>query len=292
MRSWLATLERMDLRCAVGVPNVGQFADPRLIMELAVLAERSGWAAIFMWDHLLYRDDWPVTDPWVTLAGVAARTDRLRLGIMVAALPRQLPWEVAKRALTLHQLSEGRFLLGAGLGSMPEEYESFGNEAGLRVRAERLDEALEIITRLWRDESVTYEGRHFQVEKAAMRPLLGDGESIPIWTGGRWPNRPPFRRAAHWDGVIATHSSFGKGETMPPDELAAAVDFVNSYRAPGASPLDVAVEGASPTDATVAWDQVSPYLEAGLTWWVEALGWWRGDVDEARRRVVAGPPHA
>jgi alkanesulfonate monooxygenase SsuD/methylene tetrahydromethanopterin reductase-like flavin-dependent oxidoreductase (luciferase family) len=280
----------VDLRFAIGVPNVGEFADSRLIAELAVLAERSGWAAIFLWDHLLYRDGWPVVDPWVTLGAVAARTDRLLAGLMVAALPRQLPWEVAKRALTLHHLSEGRFLLGAGLGSMPEEYESFGNEANLRARAQRVDEALEIITRLWRDESVTYEGRHFRVEHTAMRPLLGDGERIPVWIGGRWPNRPPFRRAARWDGLFATHSSFGKGETMPPGELSAAVQFAKSYREPGAPPLEVAVEGASPDDAAMAWDRVAPYVNAGLTWWVEALGWWRGDVDEARRRVAAGPP--
>src|SRR6266513_3313588 len=138
----------MDLLFAIGVPNVGPFADPGLISELGVLAEHSGWDAIFVWDHLLYRDDWPVADPWVTLAGVASRTDRILLGLMVAALPRQLPGEVAKRALTLHQLSEGRFLLGAGLGSMPEEYEAFGREADLLIRAERLDEALEIIARL------------------------------------------------------------------------------------------------------------------------------------------------
>jgi alkanesulfonate monooxygenase SsuD/methylene tetrahydromethanopterin reductase-like flavin-dependent oxidoreductase (luciferase family) len=283
-------LVRKHLRFAIGVPNVGQFADPRLIAELAVLAERSGWAAIFLWDHLLYRHDWPVTDPWVTLAGVASRTDRLLVGLMVAALPRQLPWEVAKRALSLHQLSGGRFLLGAGLGSMREEYERFGGDATLRVRAERLDEALEIIPTLWRDESVTYEGRHFRVDQAAMRPRLGDGERIPIWIGGRWPNTPAFRRAARWDGLFATHSSFGKGETMPPGELAAAVRFANSYREPGAPPLEVATEGASPSGRAMGSDRIAPYLEAGLTWWVEALGWWRGDVEEARRRVAAGPP--
>jgi alkanesulfonate monooxygenase SsuD/methylene tetrahydromethanopterin reductase-like flavin-dependent oxidoreductase (luciferase family) len=280
----------MGLRFGIGVPNVGEFADPKLIAELAVLTERSGWDGIFMWDHLLYRDNWPAIDAWIALAGVASRTGRLRFGLMVAALPRQLPWEVAKRALTLHELSDGRFLLGAGLGSMPEEYTSFGSEADARVRAERLDEALEVITRLWREESVTYEGRHFRLKQAAVRPRLHKEERIPIWIGGRWPNQPPFRRAARWDGLFATHSSYGKGETMPPEELAAAVQFAYSYREPTAPPLDVAVEGASPTDPALAWDRVAPYLEAGLTWWIEALGWWRGDVDEARRRVAAGPP--
>ena len=280
----------MDVRFAIGVPNVGEFADTRLVTDLALLAERSGWDAVFLWDHLLFHDDWPVVDPWVTLGAVASRTERILAGLMVAAVPRQLPWEVAKRALTLHQLSKGRFLLGAGLGSMPEEYESFGSEADLRVRAERLDEALEIITGLWHDESVTYEGRHFRVERAAVRPLLADGERIPIWIAGRWPNRPPFRRAARWDGLFVTHSSFGKGETMPPEDLSAAVKLATSYRESDAPTVEVAIEGTSPDDPAMAWDRVAPYADAGLTWWVEALGWWRGDVDDARRRVAAGPP--
>jgi hypothetical protein len=79
---------------------------------------------------------------------------------------------------------------------------------------------------------------------------------------------------------------------MPTDELAAAALFANSHRDSLAPPLDVAIEGASPGDAAMAWDQIAPYTDVGLTWWVEALGWWRGDVDEARRRVAAGPPHA
>ena len=60
--------------------------------------------------------------------------------------------------------------------------------------------------------------------------LLAERSGWDAGIGGRWPNRRPFRRAARWDGLFATHSSFGKGETMPPEELSAAVQFANSLR--------------------------------------------------------------
>jgi len=113
---------------------------------------------------------------------------------------------------------------------------------------------------------------------------------IPIWCGGRWPVKPPFRRAARWDGVMPTHTEYGLGETMPPDELLAAVRYTREHRtAPG--PFDVALEGR--TDGTApdrGGSHVVPYVEAGLTWWIEALGWWRGTPEDAMARVTQGPP--
>ncbi|MGA9077840.1 MAG: LLM class flavin-dependent oxidoreductase [Acidimicrobiales bacterium] len=271
---------------AIDLPNVGVFADPNLLAELAVATERAGWDGFFLWDHLLYADDWPVVDPWVTLAAIAARTERIRLGLCVALLARQLPWEVAKRAVTIDQLSGGRFILGAGLGSRTEEFTAFARSSDPTERAGRLDEALEIVTASWSGLPFTHEGRHFQVGAPAMTPVPVQRPRIPIWVGGRWPNRAPFRRAARFDGVFPIHASYGSGETMPPDELGAVVDYVARRRA---TPFDVALEGkTAPDGRDVA--RIDEYVAVGLTWWVEALGWWRGDVDSARQRIDAGPP--
>lgn len=275
-----------EVNYAIDLPNVGLFADPNLLAELAVATERAGWDGFFLWDHLLYSDDWPVVDPWVTLAAIAARTERIRLGLCVALLARQLPWEVAKRAATIDQLSGGRFILGAGLGSRTEEFTAFGLSSDPTERAGRLDEALEIVTASWSGLPFTHEGRHFQVEAPAMTPVPAQRPRIPIWVGGRWPNRAPFRRATRFDGVFPIHASYSSGETMPPEELGAVVDYVARRRA---TPFDVALEGAtSPDWRDVA--RIDEYVAMGLTWWVEALGWWRGDVDLARQRIDAGPP--
>ncbi|MGD0742403.1 MAG: LLM class flavin-dependent oxidoreductase [Acidimicrobiales bacterium] len=276
-----------ELKYAIDLPNVGPFADPKLLCQLAVAAEQAGWDGFFLWDHLLFADDWPVTDPWVTLAAIAVRTERIRLGLCVALLARQLPWEVAKRAVALDRLSDGRFTLGVGLGSRLEEYTAFGQSPDDRSRAERLDEALDIVTAAWTGEAFTHEGRHFQVEAPPMTPVPLQRPRIPIWVGGRWPNRAPFRRAARFDGVFPIHASYPSGETMPPSELAAIVDYVAAHR-DGAS-FDVSLEGATAAGADET-GRIDAYAGAGLTWWVEALGWWRGDVSDARARVAAGPP--
>ena len=80
------------MRHAVGLPNLGVFGDPRLLTDLAVRAEDAGWDGCFVWDHLLYREpDWPVANPTVVAAAIAARTSRIRFGVMVNAVARRHP---------------------------------------------------------------------------------------------------------------------------------------------------------------------------------------------------------
>lgn len=94
------------MRFAAGVPNVGPFGDPLLLTDLAVAAEDSGWDAFFIWDHLLYRDQrWPVADPTVVIAAVAARTSRIRFGVLMNQLARRRVGKVARESVTLDRLS-------------------------------------------------------------------------------------------------------------------------------------------------------------------------------------------
>ena len=103
-----------NLSCAVGVPNVGTFGDPSLLVELAVAAEEHGWDGFFLWDHQLYWDpQWAVADPVVVIAAVAARTARVRLGILVNVLARRRVGKVARESVTLDRLSRGRLVFGA-----------------------------------------------------------------------------------------------------------------------------------------------------------------------------------
>ena len=98
-----------EVRFAAGVPNVGPFGDPLLLTDLAVAAEDSGWDAFFIWDHLLYRDQrWPVADPTVVIAAVAARTSRIRFGVLMNQLARRRVGKVARESVTLDRLSGGR----------------------------------------------------------------------------------------------------------------------------------------------------------------------------------------
>jgi alkanesulfonate monooxygenase SsuD/methylene tetrahydromethanopterin reductase-like flavin-dependent oxidoreductase (luciferase family) len=278
------------LRFAVGVPNVGPFGEAGVILELAVLAEESGWDGVFVWDHLIYREaDWPVADPWVALSAACNATHRVRLGVLVAGLARRRPWQVAKTVSTLDQLSGGRLVLGAGLGSIPEEYERFGEPAEAKVRAEKLDEALTVISGLQSGEDFSFDGSHHRVSGVRMLPPPQQRPRVPIWIGGRWPNRAPFRRAARYDGVVPTHVDFEKGETMPPAVVHEVVSYVEDHRV-DRRPFDVALEGRTSGNDRGDRRLVKQYGDAGVNWWIEALGWWRGTVADAKQRVRIGPP--
>lgn len=277
------------LQCAVGLPNVGEYGDPRRLVELAGLAEQAGWGGVFVWDHVAYREPgWPVADPYVTVAAIAAATRRVRIGVMITALARRRPWNFARETASLDLLSGGRLVVGVGLGSQPrEEFEFFGEDPDPRVRAERLDEGLDILVGLWSGESFAYSGRHYSVHETVFVPRPLQRPRIPIWVGGRWPARRPFRRAARFDGMFPTFEGVGHAELPEPEHLRAAVDYAHSQRQGASAPFAVVLEGQSDGPDP---ELVARYAEVGMTWWIEKLGWFRGPLELNRRRIERGPP--
>jgi alkanesulfonate monooxygenase SsuD/methylene tetrahydromethanopterin reductase-like flavin-dependent oxidoreductase (luciferase family) len=278
----------------VGLPNVREYADPRLLVELASDAEAAGWDGVFVWDHIAREEDpsVPATDPWIALAGMAVRTQRVRLGIMVTPLARRRPWKVAREAVSLDTLSGGRFTFGVGLGGGPNaEFAAFGEPADPKVRAELLDEGLAILDGLWSGEPFTFEGAHHRVGGAHFTPRSIQEPRVPVWVAGRWPNKRPFRRAARWDGVFPTVEGVGLGAMATPEQLADVVRYTRANRPDDDGAFDVALECLSAgedraADAALA----DAYARAGLTWWVEALTWSRGPLDAMRERIRRGPP--
>jgi alkanesulfonate monooxygenase SsuD/methylene tetrahydromethanopterin reductase-like flavin-dependent oxidoreductase (luciferase family) len=280
--------EPVGVRRAVGLPNVGAYGDPALLVSLAQRAEAAGWDGVFVWDHVAYPDRWPVADPYIVAATIAARTQRIRFGVLVSQLARRRPWKFAREAAALDVVSGGRLVVGAGLGSRPyEDYEAFGEDPDPRVRAERLDEALEIVAGLWSGEPFSYAGRHHTVRETVFTPRPVQRPRPPIWIAGRWPAKRPFRRAARYDGVFPIFTGVGHAERPAPEQLSEVVEYVSAQRDPGEGPFDVIVEAQSDGPDPEA---VDAYAQVGLSWWVEKLGWFRGSVDDVARRIDAGPP--
>jgi alkanesulfonate monooxygenase SsuD/methylene tetrahydromethanopterin reductase-like flavin-dependent oxidoreductase (luciferase family) len=216
----------------------------------------------------------------------------VRIGVLVAALARRRPQKVAREAATLDLLSGGRVVFGAGLGSLPDlEHAAFGEDPTDRVRAEKLDEALEIVTDLWSGAPFAYDGRHHKIAEAVFVPPPSQLPRIPVWIGGRWPNRRPFRRAARWDGVFPTHRDVGFADNMAPATLREIVAYTRAHRT-ASGPFDVVLEASSGAEPERDADLVAAYAEAGLTWWIERAGWWRGPVGEVLARIEKGPPGA
>lgn len=214
------------MRFGIHVPNFGDFHDSRAVASLARDAERSGWHGFFLWDHMQYgRSTYhPTADPWVTLAAIAMETTRIRVGPLVTPIPRRRPWKLARETVSIDHLSGGRLILGVGLGFPPDaEYEYFGEEANAHVRAEKLDEGLDVLTGLWSGKSFEYAGTHYTVKKTRFRPPPVQQPRIPIWVAGSWgKTQAPFRRAARWDGVCPERLG-------TPADVRAMMEYIREY---------------------------------------------------------------
>ncbi|HUZ21595.1 MAG TPA: LLM class flavin-dependent oxidoreductase [Acidimicrobiales bacterium] len=194
------------MRHGVFVPPFGELAVPATTVELAVAAEAAGWDGFFLWDHMWRPPDKPaeIADAWIMLAAIASATRRLRLGPMVTPLARRRPHKVAREALTLDHLSAGRLTLGVGLGvDTGGELERFGEETNEVVRAEMLDEALEVVLGLWRGEELDHHGRHYTAAGVRFLPRPLQQPRIPLWAAARGRSGAgPVRRAARLDGLF------------------------------------------------------------------------------------------
>jgi alkanesulfonate monooxygenase SsuD/methylene tetrahydromethanopterin reductase-like flavin-dependent oxidoreductase (luciferase family) len=270
------------MRFGLTVPNLGEYADVELLGDLAATAEASGWDGFFLWDHVLYRREpvFAAVDPWIALSVVAMRTSRLVLGPMVTPLARRRPAVVARQVTTLDHLSHGRVVFGVGLGTPADaEFEAFGESGDARARADRLDEALAIVTGLWTGERFSFDGAHERIDRATFEPVPVQRPRPPIWVAGLLPNRRPLRRAARYEGVFDVAAGH-RGPTAIA-EVAAVIREARGHL----DGFDIVAEGESP----------GPYepaaLEtAGATWWFEHISWKRSPLDAMWARIKAGPP--
>lgn len=281
------------MRHGLYFPNFGQFGDPDLVVDMAVAAERAGWDGVFPWDHIQI-GHWagPVIDPWITLAAVATRTQRIRLGPMVTPLARRRPSKLARETVTLDHLSKGRLVLGVGIGAPADvDFGNFGDSAEDRTRAEQLDEGLEVLTALWSGEVVNHDGVHHTVRDARFLPRPRQSPRIPIWVGGMWPRKPAFRRAARWDGVCPITAEDENGYVpMTPAMVGDILRYVAAHRRSD-DPFDVAVIGSSFPGYED--DPPEAFAATGATWWLESLGWPAEIPLEAWLDfVAAGPPRS
>ncbi|MEU6676260.1 LLM class flavin-dependent oxidoreductase [Streptomyces sp. NPDC046925] len=287
------------MRFSVNIPNFGDFADPRTVAKVAAAAEQAGWDGLFVWDHVLHRKhaDRPFGDPWMLLTAAALATSRIRLGTLVTPVARRRPPQLARQVATLDVLSGGRVTFGAGLGGpVEDEYGSFGDTTDPRVLAERLDEGLDLLPRFWSGEAVNHEGRHYQARDVTLLPATAQRPRPPIWIAGFWPNRPPMRRAARWDGAVPLFADAKHGHVPPLDQVRDLVAYLRKQREDRSSdtPFEIVLGGATPgEDAARTRDLVGPLAEAGATWWDERqiqTGEGLDRLTPVLRRVEQGPP--
>jgi alkanesulfonate monooxygenase SsuD/methylene tetrahydromethanopterin reductase-like flavin-dependent oxidoreductase (luciferase family) len=274
------------VRYALNLPSGGVCGDPRVLAEFARVAEDAGWDAILLEDYIVYQghQDWPTCDIWVGLAAMALATERIRIGTEVTPLPRRRPWKLARETVSIDHLSNGRLILGVGSGDVNDPgFTHVGEVTDARERAERLDEALDVLTGLWSGEPFSYDGTHYQVREVTFLPRPVQSPRIPIWVGGALPNRGPMRRAARWDGACL----YRDGRHPAPADVQDLLAVVAGERRSDA-PFDVVVGGRARSDD---WEQeratTRSLVAAGATWWLE---WIRPAEYAAMREAITHGP--
>jgi probable F420-dependent oxidoreductase len=168
------------------------------IPEFAQRAESLGYEYLCSGEHMMFHG--PVPNSLINLAVAAGATKKIKLMSTVVLLPLYTPMVVAKMTATLDVASEGRYHMGIGVGGeFPKEFEACG--VPVKQRGSRSNEALEVITKLWTDKNVTFDGRYTKFSGVTLDPHPTQKPRPPIWVAGR--KEPAMRRAALYaDGWI------------------------------------------------------------------------------------------
>ena len=226
----------------VGLPHFRRLASTEAIVTVAQQAEALGFDSVWVSDHIVVpRSAIPrfgevFFEPFTTLAYVAGKTKRVRLGTSVIILPYRHPLFMGKALATLDVLSGGRVIVGAAVGWLAEEFEALG--IPFTERGARSDEALKVMRALWTEAEPKFEGKFFRFAGIRAEPKPLQKPHPPIWIGGNSP--AAFRRAAEFAG--AWHPSH-----RPVEEIAAgARQFKALAKARGRDPKSLAIVARAP----------------------------------------------
>jgi probable F420-dependent oxidoreductase len=202
------------MRIGVHLPHIGRKAGPEAIRRAAIQAEELGFADVWSSEHIILPRGAPYPpsalfyDPVLTLTWAAAFTKRIGLGTSVLVLPMRHPLPLAKELATLQNLSEGRLILGAGVGWFEAEFAALG--VPFRERGRRMDEGIAMMRAVWSEDPVSFRSRHIPAVIDDMRMLPQPVKPIPIWIGGS--SEPALARAVRLDGW--------HGSRLSPEEAA------------------------------------------------------------------------
>jgi alkanesulfonate monooxygenase SsuD/methylene tetrahydromethanopterin reductase-like flavin-dependent oxidoreductase (luciferase family) len=175
------------LKVGVQLPEVERFVTWLEVRDMATTAEDVGFDSLWVGDHLLYRTSGRTTGPWEAwsmLAAIAAVTDRVQIGPLVAATSFHSPAMLAKKAVTVDEVSGGRLILGLGAGWNQDEYDAYGFP--FDHRASRFEEAFTIIRTLLTVGAIDFEGAFYTLRECELVPPARSG-GIPLMIGSEGP---------------------------------------------------------------------------------------------------------
>ncbi len=245
------TERRRPLKVGLQLPEVERVAPWRDLANMARVAEAVGFDSLWVGDHLLYRN--PDEEPkgpweaWSLLAGLAAITERVEIGPLVACTAFHNPAMLAKKADTIEEMSGGRLILGLGAGWNEPEFRAFGYPFDHRIA--RFEEALTIIRGLLRDGYVDFEGTYYQARDCELRPRGPRPGGPPLMIGSEGPRmlRLALPHVASWNAWYAWFGNqpAGLAPLRAKVDAACADAGVDPARIERTCAVLVALEGAS-----------------------------------------------
>ena len=247
------------MRIGVSLPVRELEDDLGAIKDFAQTAEALGYTHLRVPDQVLRQGNRHLHEPMILLAWVAAVTEAIELVPSVIVLPSRQTALFAKQAAELDRLSGGRLRLGIGVGGSADEYEALGQDFSTRGR--RCDEQLELLRRLWSEETVDFQGRWDRISGAGLNPLPVQ-RPIPVWIGGRGTPGPAVTRR------IGTHADGWFVLCSPEDFPAVQGAIDDAAREAGRNPAAIGTEAGvavvGPRQAE--WrDRVAGWRQMGLT---------------------------
>jgi probable F420-dependent oxidoreductase len=197
------------MQIGIHLPHAGEQATPERVRRAAERAEDLGLSDVWVSEHIIVpRATFPRSplfyDPVLSLTWAAAATKRVRLGTSVLVLPMRHPLPLAKELATLQNFSEGRLILGAGVGWLEAEFAALG--APFHERGRRMDEGLAMMRAVWTQDPVSFHAKYIPAEITVMTMQPQPVRPIPVWFGAR--SEPAYRRAVQtgdgWHGSQLT----------------------------------------------------------------------------------------
>ena len=219
------------------------------IADIAAAAEEAGWAGFALTEHPVPSVKWleagghQALDPFVALGHAAARTTRLKLITKLSVSPYRNPFLLAKAAMTVDRLSDGRFILGIGAGYLRSEFRALGVD--FEERNALFDETLDTLALHWSGEPFSYDGTHFVARDVIGLPRPTQNP-IPIWIGGnsRLSRQRVAEKAQGWMPLLGSAEMATTSRTAAitsTDQLAARIAELHSLAGPRAHQLDIVV---------------------------------------------------
>jgi len=257
----------------IGISGIGmgKGSRPRTLQVVAEHADRLGFGTLWSPEHVVlfdqYESAYPytesgqfltagtidLTDPFVTMSYVAARTKQIRLATGICLVPEHNPLELAKKIATVDKLSGGRVALGVGIGWSWEEFAALG--IPFERRGERTCEYIEVMRKLWREEKTTFSGEFVKFEGVRSYPKPAQSNGVPIIFGGE--SVPALRRVARYgNGWFSVKLS--------PEALAAKLERLSALLKEQGRSLSEIELIVSPYDRAVPREELKRYAELGV----------------------------